>query len=580
MEDLREILENVVHRLERVEEATVPKANSASRPDRLVLPTPSNPRSAHNDHRTAPDNLIPLWPSVSALLEEAGIGGLDDYVSKAEHRPVLDVFANDGPTIRGIHTTPLSTLSFSSASSGKAPGQTEPGLVALPDLSMQTVNELHQGYLDIVHPMHPFLDTFKLQRAVESFIAQYSCNFGSSFTSSSDDSSWSQSIKRKRSDSSLPADSHMEVPTNSNATIRSLDNTLVWLVLALGKICLHRTPLLWMNPAGTKHALRNIDVIPGLDYYSRATDGIGDQAAGSELIHAHIFLLAGLYKGQLARVKESMNYIAMAGRVCLMLVHQYRLCSYDYSTASSDIETIHQRGQARIKDWRDNLIVLTSWTCIQLESDMVAEIRLPSSGITEVEDSLPLPYDTNPARGACDSNVLLYYTAQIGLRKRLNRVHREIYGDQCLSQSTFQVQQMLLSHMEYFARWRECLPSALAWDETDALPDTILAARLQAKYWGGCNIVHRVFLDYALHILPHVSQGKDIEAGAVDVNGNLRNQSETLIFGAIRLMGGSTMWNAVEQCIHALMKSTEAFDGTFSPQERLIVTNIHGTAHA
>jgi len=58
---------------------------------------------------------------------------------------------------------------------------------------------------------------------------------------------------------------------------------------------------------------RNLDVIPGLDYFAYATDILGGQLGGLSLRHIHAWILAGLYHGQLGRVVESYSYIKEAG---------------------------------------------------------------------------------------------------------------------------------------------------------------------------------------------------------------------------------------------------------------------------
>ena len=64
---------------------------------------------------------------------------------------------------------------------------------------------------------------------------------------------------------------------------------------------------------GATSLKRNMDVIPGLDYFAYATDILGGQLAGTNLQHVHAYILAGLYHGQLGRVVESFAYILQAG---------------------------------------------------------------------------------------------------------------------------------------------------------------------------------------------------------------------------------------------------------------------------
>lgn len=335
-----------------------------------------------------------------------------------------------------------------------------------------------------------------------------------------------------------------------------------------------------------------MDVIPGIAYYAKAAEILGDQGDGNDLIHAQMFLLAGLYKGQLARVKESMSWITMAGRAVRTLLDRYKLYNDRYDVAYGDVRGRFEKGQGKITDLRQNLIVLASWTCLQLESDILAELPLPSSGMQNIEDVLLLPhniaeeeqYDAHEAfptngelRGENYSNVMIFYIAQTFLRRRLNQVHRQLYGPDCLNQPLAEVQAILHGHEAILSEWRAMLPPDLKWADNDPLPTGILSARLRAKYWGARYIVNRPFLDYALHIMPQVKNGRSVREAALDVHRNPRDEAEIHLFKAIEHMGEAVVWAACRRCLDAAMQSTVALDGV---PDRLIVTNIHGTAHA
>ena len=147
-----------------------------------------------------------------------------------------------------------------------------------------------------------------------------------------------------------------------------------------------------------------------------------------------------------------------------------------------------------------------------------------------------------------------------------------------MDQPLSQVQEMLTGHEAILAGWRESLPVGLRWNDDDPPPSEILPARLRAKYWGARYVINRPFLDYALHIMPHVKDDTHtVEAAAKDAHGNPRDRADIHLFKAIQQMGDSEIWQAAKRCIDAAMHSTVAFDGM---PDRLIVTNIHGTAHA
>jgi len=326
--------------------------------------------------------------------------------------------------------------------------------------------------------MHPILNERRLRRMVDAFSRRYgtSQSRGAYATPGATNDLDQRPMKRQRSNGSTA----ISVIPTAEADLRrepveaiehSPGNAVVLLVLALGKICLHKAPLpgfvpdsklqtntviahsagvrgtgdvntsfsmsspgsaimrsAHMSPQsplatphnqpvspvdhGYRHDARhsapmtngaassrfgkNIDVIPGLSYYAKATEIIGEQADGNDLIHAQIFLLAGLFKGQLARVKESMSWIQMAGRALLSLLDRYKLYNHRYwkeNGADSKVPDPNPQAtaQARIKDSRHILIVIAAWTCLQLETDILAEMKFPPSGIQEKEPLLLFP---------------------------------------------------------------------------------------------------------------------------------------------------------------------------------------------
>jgi hypothetical protein len=65
--------------------------------------------------------------------------------------------------------------------------------------------------------------------------------------------------------------------------------------------------------------VRNVDIYPGLAYFAYASDILGNNFGGNDIIHAQAFLLAGLYFGQLGRVLESWSWINCGCRATMML---------------------------------------------------------------------------------------------------------------------------------------------------------------------------------------------------------------------------------------------------------------------
>ena len=105
----------------------------------------------------------------------------------------------------------------------------------------------------------------------------------------------------------------------------------------------------------------------------------------------------------------------------------------------------------------------------------------------------------------------------------------------------------------------------LKWDENDRYADSILGARLRAKFYGARVITYR---DFVLKILQ-----RSFNAQQDPNNPTAVSSPDTEI--------DSIIVQYAEQGIKALVKSTSAFHGLGDPGiKRLIVTNIWGTAHA
>lgn len=183
---------------------------------------------------------------------------------------------------------------------------------------------------------------------------------------------------------SSEADDRLPVPLlKPNLPFRSIQSAMVLSVLALGKICLHRdkipdvvpekdrpvqqnspavrsgmqalplqcsppgmmpqplvsglpspkeyekdlsqrSPLCGSGPYRKAYSMkRNVDEIPGLDYFALATDIIGSHIGGATLKHVYTWLFMGLYYGQLGRVMESWSCISNGCRTLAVCLRPY-----------------------------------------------------------------------------------------------------------------------------------------------------------------------------------------------------------------------------------------------------------------
>lgn len=142
-------------------------------------------------------------------------------------------------------------------------------------------------------------------------------------------------------------------------------------------------------------------------------------------------------------------------------------------------------------------------------------------------------------------------------------------------QSASNIRAALEENVKTLEVWRS-ISSSFAWDDNDPPPSDILAARLRAKYYGATYISTRPYLDFALHVREHLKDGTPLEKVTVDAFGKVRD-FELALFRAMQTMPSDMIKQKARTCVWAAIKSTEAFDGV---PDRLIVTNITGTAHA
>ncbi|KAH8695960.1 hypothetical protein BGW36DRAFT_427991 [Talaromyces proteolyticus] len=539
----------------------------------------------------------------------------------------------------------------------------------------ETVKNLHHSFIHNIHLLHPFLDEEALRSKIDQFIQRYGNPKRSFVGQSSTNSIEARGAKRKRSLEGVHVRSmDMSRSPSSSSSVdrwqpqrieRSVENAIILLVLALGAICNWReklpplatdpnqkpnengslvsspafrsslshvispnsepgsnsvsfqSPKLsfedgpnWRNAAGRQSSIvgqdsfelwtqKNIDVVPGLAYYAYATDILGNLQGGSGLLHVQAALLAGLYAGQLAHPFQSHGWIYQASRACLVLIRTKKYLAMQ---------------EGRMKDLHD----FAYWTCLQLESDILAELDLPASGISRSENRIDLPkgfftlqLNINPR----NATVMFFYSAQIHLRKVLNRVHTDLYEakgtdkvnpnqskeDKALGFSS-SVLAVLGMNLDF---WRKSLPEHMKWDDEDDPSPDINIARLRAKYYGARYIIYRPLLHYALH------QSGETEDISAQTNHQSPDQPEAKIesqssFTSHTPQSSSmTRWHSdvgasgphddsihrtvewdelpqpIQQaciiCVNAAMKSTTAFDGV---KGRPIVTNIFGTAHA
>jgi hypothetical protein len=198
---------------------------------------------------------------------------------------------------------------------------------------------------------------------------------------------------------------------------------------------------------------------------------------------------------------------------------------------------------------------------------------LRRSGIERSDDQpfIPFPVGVVEDMNEADKSdkMMMYYSSQILLRTTLNRIQRLLYPANSKNADRVELTADTRRRCEAsLTQWREGLPPSMQWDDGDPPSEDINEARLRAKYYGAKYIIHRPSLYYALHNWP----GKYPASTYIPMYQGAMPPPRPI---------DSEIHGSVQQCIRAAKKSTLAFDGIIqNPNQRLIVTNIFGTAHA
>ncbi|TQW00715.1 hypothetical protein V2A60_001767 [Cordyceps javanica] len=312
---------------------------------------------------------------------------------------------------------------------------------------------------------------------------------------------------------------------------------------------------------------KNYENIPGLEYFAFATDILGNHLGSyNNMKNVYADIFAGLYQGQLGRPLESFAFIHRASHKLQVIMRP-------------SLEKLKRFKTTRefIKDTKYNQLSLAFWTCLQLESDLLAELPCPPSGLLNYENDIPHP-NMSLLEGF-PKPVLDSYLGQLYLRTHLNSIHRMFYApeDPTKNNNSPDIPFKNVDFVSAAVSGMEWVGPSFAFKEDDPPASDILSARLRAKYWGAQVLTYRPFLRQMLQfsfVKNHPTTGQppssefrdEVEAPRIDPQArNVQDLDPHLLVLA-------------EKAIKALIESTRAFHGL--GDKRPIITSVFGTAHA
>ena len=150
--------------------------------------------------------------------------------------------------------------------------------------------------------------------------------------------------------------------------------------------------------------------------------------------------------------------------------------------------------QGKIPSHSKELCKRVYWNALLFESDLLAELDLPHSGIVDLEETVGLPGgfkeedDESPG-----SDELWYFLAEIALRRLLNRVSHTVYSKG--SMTSIDALEPLTAELDFqLTQWYEGLPLALQFPHAYIPLSNPVQTVLRLRYFACRTIIFRPYL--------------------------------------------------------------------------------------
>lgn len=248
----------------------------------------------------------------------------------------------------------------------------------------------------------------------------------------------------------------------SNGFREGPESCIVLLVLALGQASLR----------GSISSIVPHEDPPGLQYFTAAWSLLPGMMTSNSVLAAQCHLLAAAYLFYLVRPLEAWNLLCTTSTKLQLLLMSPNRVPADQRELSERIY----------------------WNALLFESDLLAELDLPHSGVVAFEENVGLPCgfegDENEAVGRDD---LWYFLAEISLRRLLNRVSQLIYSKDSMA-STTSLEPVVAELDFQLTQWYENLPVNLQFPFTRApLPDPVQTV-LRLRFYACRTIIYRPYI--------------------------------------------------------------------------------------
>jgi hypothetical protein len=260
----------------------------------------------------------------------------------------------------------------------------------------------------------------------------------------------------------------------SNGFREGPESCIVLLVLALGQA----------SCSGSISRIPSSEDPPGLPYFAAAWALLPGLMTRNSVLSAQCTVLASAYLFYLVRPLEAWTLLSSTSTKLQLLL-----------SAPGRVPTAQRELSERVY-----------WNALLFESDLLAEMDLPHSGIVQFEESVGLPGGFEPEdEESVGRDDLWYFLAEIALRRLLNRVSQLIYSKD--SMASTQSLEPVVGELDYqLTQWYESLPLALQFPYSRSMLNDPVQTVLRLRYFA-CRTI--IFRPYILAVLDNEQAAMD-----------------------------------------------------------------------
>ncbi|KAK0111580.1 hypothetical protein ONS95_001929 [Cadophora gregata] len=260
----------------------------------------------------------------------------------------------------------------------------------------------------------------------------------------------------------------------SNGFREGPESCIVLLVLALGQA----------SCSASISRVPPSDDPPGLPYFAAAWALLPGLMTRNSVLSAQCTVLASAYLFYLVRPLEAWTLL---------------------SSTSTKLQLLLS-APGRVPLGQRELSERVYWNALLFESDLLAEMDLPHSGIVQFEETVGLPGGFEPEEEeSVGRDDLWYFLAEIALRRLLNRVSQLIYSKD--SMASTQSLEPVVAELDFqLAQWYESLPVALQFPYSRTMLADPVQTVLRLRYFA-CRTI--IFRPYILAVLDNEQAAMD-----------------------------------------------------------------------